>query len=64
MCHKIRYDGESWKLFGFQGELNNAWVQRPHLLGQDKAVFSSSRENFLDTAAFLFVCGNYCPTMD
>jgi len=24
MCHKIRCDGKSWKLFGFQGELNNA----------------------------------------
>jgi len=24
MCHKIRCDGESWKLFGFQGELNKA----------------------------------------
>ena len=21
MCHKIRCDGESWKLFGFQGEV-------------------------------------------
>ena len=26
MCHKIRCDGESWKLFGFQGELNKALV--------------------------------------
>ena len=25
MCHKIRCDEESWKLFGFQGELNKAW---------------------------------------
>ena len=25
MCHKIRCDGESWKLFDFQGELNKAW---------------------------------------
>ena len=24
MCHNIRCDGESWKLFGFQGELNKA----------------------------------------
>jgi len=22
MCHKIRCDEESWKLFGFQGEVN------------------------------------------
>ena len=26
MCHKIRCDGESWKLFGFQGELNKAKI--------------------------------------
>jgi len=24
MCHKIRCDEESWKFFGFQGELNKA----------------------------------------
>jgi len=24
MCHKIRCDGESWNLFGFQVELNEA----------------------------------------
>jgi len=24
MCRKIRYDGESWKLFEFRGELNKA----------------------------------------
>jgi len=24
MCHKIRCDGEFWKLFGFQSELNKA----------------------------------------
>jgi len=26
MCHKIRCDGESWKLFDFEGELNKALV--------------------------------------
>ena len=26
MCHKIRCDGESWKLFGFRDELNKAYV--------------------------------------
>ena len=26
MCHKIRCDGKSWKLFGFQSELNKARV--------------------------------------
>jgi len=24
MCRKIRCDGESWKVFGFLGELNKA----------------------------------------
>jgi len=24
MCHKIRCDGKSWKLFGFHGELKKA----------------------------------------
>jgi len=27
MCRKIRYDGESWKLFTFWRELNKAQVQ-------------------------------------
>ena len=36
MCHKIRCDGESWKLFGFQGELNKAQ--------ESKALFSSPRK--------------------
>ena len=26
MCHKIRCDEESWKLFDFQGELNKAHI--------------------------------------
>jgi len=26
MCYKIRCDGESWKFFGFQSELNKAYV--------------------------------------
>ena len=28
MCHKIRCDGKSWKLFAFQAELNKALVIR------------------------------------
>jgi hypothetical protein len=24
MCHKIRYDGKSWKVFEFRDELNKA----------------------------------------
>jgi len=33
MCRKIRYDGESWKLFGFRSELNKAiaFVMALHL---------------------------------
>ena len=26
MCYKIRCDGESWKFFGFQRELNKASI--------------------------------------
>jgi len=26
MCRKIWYDRKSWKLFGFQGELNKALI--------------------------------------
>jgi len=42
MCHKIRCDGESWKLFGFQGELNKATVllhamRRGHLRVQARS---------------------------
>ena len=28
MCYKIRCDGESWKIFGFQGELNKTVAEK------------------------------------
>ena len=33
MCHKIRCDWESWKLFGFQSELNKAQIENIESVG-------------------------------
>ena len=48
MCRKIQCDGESGKVFGFLGELNQACEK---FLDFDTVVFS-------------FIFDNYCPTID
>ena len=59
MCHKIRCDRKSWKLFEFRGELNKALNKilstcKKRLKGKKQRVFTSNLSYQLTMMVFLF----------